>query len=72
MRYKSHTYPDEPVHRFEALSQLKASFHPTAMMLITLINVDLGYSLPDQRAAGTEGNVHIKQCNYIFRIELHL
>jgi hypothetical protein len=51
------------------MSQLNTSFHATAMTLITLINEDLGYSLPDQQARVNGGNVDVKQCHYKFRIE---
>ena len=45
------------MHLFEVMSQLKTSFHATAMMLITRINGDFGYSLPDQQARVNGGNL---------------
>jgi hypothetical protein len=59
------------VKLFEVMSQLKTSFHAMVMMLITLINEELGYSLPDQQAKVNGGNLDVKQCHYKFRIELH-
>jgi hypothetical protein len=45
------------VHLLEVVSQLKISFHATAIMLITLIHGDFGYSLPDQQARVNVGNL---------------
>jgi len=41
------------------------------MMLITLINGDLGYSLPDQQARVNGENLDVQQCHHKFRTELH-
>ena len=68
---KSCFQPNAPVHLFEVTSQLKTSFHATAMMLIALINRDLGYSLPHQQARVNGENLDVKQCHYKFLIELH-
>jgi hypothetical protein len=48
------------VQLFEVMSQLRISFHATAMMLITITNGDLGYSLPEQQARVNGENLRCK------------